>query len=193
MPSGQKPPKRMRAALTIFAAVLLMMSLVIGAFSVRSYWITTAVGTRAWDQSRLAYLWGTSIFAGEYEFYWGTYTPSTSAAAALPPVATRIKWTNSPTPRGDYNYNGIPIKDFRHGIPRYVHRIDVIPDKVTWDNHYIYFGLWLPMLILFTPSALWFFRLYRTRRLAPGLCRKCGYDLRASSGRCPECGVEFHD
>jgi hypothetical protein len=42
--------------------------------------------------------------------------------------------------------------------------------------------------------ALWLARHRREKlarsRSAGGLCAACGYDLRASAGRCPECGVE---
>jgi hypothetical protein len=40
-------------------------------------------------------------------------------------------------------------------------------------------------------SWAWLFqtRRRRDRRSRRGLCRSCGYDLRASAGRCPECGA----
>ena len=40
--------------------------------------------------------------------------------------------------------------------------------------------------VLPTVRAITYFR--RRRRSLPGFCAACGYDLRASPGRCPECG-----
>ena len=47
--------------------------------------------------------------------------------------------------------------------------------------------LWLPLMLLSVMPVRWYMR--RRRGLRPGLCPACGYDLRATPDRCPECGA----
>ena len=50
--------------------------------------------------------------------------------------------------------------------------------------------LWMPTLG-FAVGLLALSPLRRRRRRKRGLCAKCGYDLRGSKDRCPECGTQF--
>lgn len=76
------------------------------------------------------------------------------------------------------------------GYDRWVHS----SPGFTADAQVLLFPHWFPTLVLGLLSALATRNLLtltrREHRRAAGLCPTCGYDLRASSERCPECGTE---
>ena len=56
----------------------------------------------------------------------------------------------------------------------------------------VVFPMWLIALPPAVPPLLYLYAaVHRRRRVASNHCRTCGYDLRASSGRCPECGTRI--
>jgi hypothetical protein len=82
-----------------------------------------------------------------------------------------------------------------------VHRHDVV--WLEWQPYYdlsglphaciIFLPLWIPFLIVALPTAFLWWRDHR-RRISPGHCRKCGYNLTGNvSGICPECGQPTTD
>lgn len=70
--------------------------------------------------------------------------------------------------------------------------LDIAPVASFYEWKIAYWKLVLAFLLL--PGRWIQLRLRdRRRRLRAGLCQTCGYDLRASTERCPECGTPVLD
>ncbi len=98
-----------------------------------------------------------------------------------------------------------------HGIPRWgiAYREGQTPTAAEWASHLglsrggkpgwkyggqryhlIYLPHWLIVVLTLPLLAAWAIQFHRAkRRTRDGHCADCGYDLRASPDRCPECGA----
>jgi hypothetical protein len=96
------------------------------------------------------------------------------------PAAVRLLWLP-----GGKVYK-VPLIRIRE--PNYVHEGWIYGLDI---SYWAVFGVAIIAPSLF--SFVYFRQVARARRQRKGQCRRCGYDLRASIGRCPECGMAIED
>ena len=132
--------------------------------------------------------WLISVYPGEVSFERSTRTTQTAMPGVDPPPPP-LAWGHSsglaggwPAPQSAWNRlgfwhwpNGMRIVNENHEV--LVHGSWVAPK-------------WFVVFPFALPAGVWAVaRLTRRRRHVGGLCRSCGYDLRATPERCPECGA----
>jgi hypothetical protein len=109
------------------------------------------------------------------------------------PVLMKVRWTPSHLEwtahiPGAAEWPDISEPTFIPSLLYYEDRVTDGTYSNTWRGCVV--PLWLPAAATFALPALrgivW---TIRRRRRTAGLCRTCGYDLRTTSGRCPECGA----
>ncbi len=161
----------MRRSLTVVTVMSLVLCLTTAGLWVRSYWIAngltwsreaTAPGdlSRSWNDYELAMARGTIQFSRFYGL--GPPSPSCRIIYASPPDLL-YQWT-------------------ARGVLGFANGGGVCGQLKYWNV-----PLWFPAVVFATLPVVWV--IPRRRKYAAGLCAACGYDLRASAGRCPECGA----
>jgi hypothetical protein len=176
--------------LNLLTALSLLLCVAVVALGVRSYWVADELRwTRADNVGRVHYRWYATIVSSRgglaicqdaevYEL--ASITPQ--EAAAPTGVWLWSGWKRRPA-------DAYPTPAFSMRVPPSGFHIawQTSPGTVLRELIVPYWSLAFLTAVL---PAAWLTRSRRNRSRA-GLCTVCGYDLRATPGRCPECGSEY--
>ena len=180
-----------RRALNLLALLSLLPCLASAALLVRSYRVSdhvsgVAVADAAGGMRRM-HEWNLQTGRGGAALTVGRFGWYTVPADGSIPVTdgTEWKWARldpvAPLHGADTFWNR---RGFGFDVARYEKEGN---DEMSFTA--LYFPLWLPAcLFAVTPGAWLAGRLRRRPRATGGHCPGCGYDLRATPHRCPECG-----
>jgi hypothetical protein len=172
-----------RRAFTVAAVLSLLLCIATLAFWIRSYRIGDAL---IWSRLILA-VDPESDFVPMSKYYVIELTDGNGCFVVqygndwAQPITPFPTWRHVTTTR--------PF-DFRNSFGSFWER-----RGFSWENdrdiwRQISTPAWLPAALSAIPPVLWSILFYRKRhRRHAGCCPSCGYDLRASKNRCPECGT----
>jgi len=173
-----------RILLNAGTTVSLGLCVAAGGLWVRSYWVGEAVYSEA-PSFRLAIL----SSKGQCSAFRTSYPESTANGPTRWKYSNRGMWAEVTRRPGLYRADpGVrcygPVAGFG------LFDKPAAPTSTGPATREVFFPYWSLVLLTAARPAAWYAR--RRRRLRPrllGLCPACGYDLRATPGRCPECGT----
>ena len=178
-----------RAIFTVVSAASLLLCVATCVLWVRSYWVRDGAawfrhtefaedGEWQWEEFAVASWPGfvMCMYVGEHRVL---------VAEKFPPW--EFEWRQFPA-RADGR-----ILDTRFAWERHEEPLGTSVPRVYFRTT-VQFPYWPVVLAASALPATWLVHWRRRRRLrhrlASRLCPACGYDLRATPGRCPECGAE---
>ena len=185
-----------RRLVPILNVLCLLLILAIAGLWVRSYFVTDLLYSERWwlegTQSTSSAYWFDSshgaIRVGHRSQHATQRPDSVANIQRLVDQSPKFNWTKQ-KPRAPTSYPNASFRFLGVEIISIPTPAAFVADGVTarWTD--VRFPHGLLCLLLALPSIWLLIKTYRARRHRPGHCRTCGYDLRASPTRCPECGT----
>ncbi len=179
-----------RRLFNLLAGVSLLLCIAITALWVRSYWRSDAITFLATPTS--------TFFFGDWRGHVDLTRQYVVPAVPSGWVATTSNFGHIDTARQDGHLSGgvsidphLAFPDafyFGHTMPlgtSTISSVQIFSQIEVWAVPF-----WLTVLVLAIFPAILIRQIIRaSRRSISGLCPTCGYDLRATPDRCPECGT----
>jgi hypothetical protein len=173
-----------------FAAISLLLCFATTALWVRSYWVWDVV---FWDRARGGFV---LLDQRHLQSSRGTISYDLHVTRASSPFAVSdqgygIIWYRFDLTNPAPSRYGLNLWE-RLGFVLHKYRTDLVFGV---HGEYLTIGtpFWFLLVLFALPPGYALFRLRTNlvcdRSLAQGLCSSCGYDLRATPDRCPECGT----
>ncbi len=161
-----------------------------------SYWFIPRVGRavvadragatplRDWHEVRASCGWGSIDIVST------TTSNDDHASALVPGVHFRLErirpdWSKPQIGAGTTVWNRLGFSRWTGNGIRSINGVPI--NGFTQRSTTITMPVWLPVAISMALPVSWLYSRLRRPRL--GLCQACGYDLRATPDRCPECGT----
>jgi hypothetical protein len=191
-PGRDRPHVLRRKLFNVAAAVSLLLCLATVALWVRSHWRSDSLHYSSALDANLAQT--QDAFVSEHGSL--AYVRARDEHRSPPPRLTFVPgWSFLSDPADVYDD---PRIGMRRGGREYLGfgysaRGSTSPRTGPWQRRHSYQkGIvphWAMALVLAVMPGRWLLLRWRRRGLAPGACAACGYDLRATRDRCPECGT----
>ena len=158
---------------------------------VRSYFVRDLVVRQSeWIDPTLAHSSAVLFFASRGRVVFGY-----DKIAQLLPAPQPAGLNGPPLPKGHIRWDWMRDAPSSLGVQRWFNKLGFgynrrPYNKATGSETYAWIPCWFVMLLSATLPTIVFARARRARRRQrTGCCSRCGYDLRASPDRCPECGA----
>jgi hypothetical protein len=177
-----------RRVFTILSALSLLLSVATVVLWARSYWIHDM-----WSWSHSGYV-SLHFVNGGVVLWWGVPNPGDR------PVASSVRfiwdglhrhWGDIHEPISQFPADRIsPTMTVYWNFAGFISAADD-PQRVRQSPsyHMLAFPCWFFVAIEALVIAVMVRRMAAARRYRSGLCSRCGYDIRATPDRCPECGT----
>jgi hypothetical protein len=163
----------------VLAAISLLLCIVIIAFYIRSHWATDS-----------GVVWGKPSAGGQIDD--GCTVRIVSSQGSIQIRQKYVLWIK------DVTYSGEPLPDHSRsvGFPGFSWQTSWFdpslleyPGKDDGTTRSLRVSDWLLTPITAILPIIGLRRWLNRKRFAPDCCQTCGYDLRATPDRCPECGA----